>query len=550
MKKAINLFIIDALLALLAGCMSNHDRADNASTADGINWEDSALSVYRPLENFYNHGETDSVEAVWPAVRDFCREHKVWWVYYTAWERKAEIHAWDGGFDRAAADAEEMRRDAVSRNDGFGQAMAYLVLAQSYGIQGDFADAANHYRQAIDLYPDNANASMLFIKLYYGYSETLEQLGNLDELDRVLNQWHRALQNQPVEGPNAVSRATWHLIYYANAFTLQKALEHYDKAEQMLDSAEYYNHLGGDEPMTICQLQAYRSELENQRERFDKALVAADSSLTIAQNFDDVKVLNALWQRKAALKGLGRYQGALEDLERYALLNDSLTNADNREQLNLLNKRFEVAELQLQAEQSRRHLILAIAVVALLLVALVFYTVYTRHIRKKNRKLYEMIMQTLPQETLPQPLPIRRGGDSLEADALGVQGNYPPPSQGGAGGESFGGESLFSAICRLMSSEHLYTNADLNRDDVASRLATNGNYIADAIREATGGNTFMQFVNRYRLRHASQQLTSTDDSIEQIAFSSGFNNRQTFARIFRDEFGMSPSDFRRASQER
>lgn len=532
MKKAINLFIIDVLLALLAGCMSNNDCADNASTADGINWEDSALSVYRPLENFYNHGETDSVEAVWPAVRDFCREHKVWWVYYTAWERKAEIHAWDSGFEQAAADAEEMRRDAVSRNDGFGQAMAYLVLAQSYGIQGDFADAANSYRQAIDLYPDDANASMLFIKLYYGYCETLNQLGDLDELDRVLNQWHRALQNQPVEGPNAESRATWHLIYYANAFTQQKALAHYDKAEQMLDSAEYYNRLGGDEPMTICQLQAYRSELENQRKRFDKALTAADSSLMIAQSFDDVKVLNAFWQRKTALKGLGRYQEALNDLERYALLNDSLTNADNREQLNVLNKRFEVAELQLQAEQSRRHLILAIAVVALLLVVLVFYTFYTLHIKKKNRKLYEQILllQAVEEKEL--------SGEETTADKSSTSVASPATNE------------LYKKICRLMNDERLYANADLNRDDVASRLATNGNYIADAIREATGGNTFMQFVNRYRLRHASQQLTSTDDSIEQIAFGSGFNNRQTFARIFRDEFGMSPSDFRRASQER
>ena len=227
--------------------------------------------------------------------------------------------------------------------------------------------------------------------------------------------------------------------------------------------------------------------------------------------------------------------------KRIVVLGDSITQADNREQLNVLNKRFHVAELQLQNEQSRRHLILALAVVALLILALVFYTVYTRHIRKKNRKLYEMIMKTLP-----QPLPKGRGEDGLDAVVMDVQGNYPPPSQG----ESSGGESLFSAICRLMSSERLYTNADLNRDDVASRLATNGNYVADAIREATGGNTFMQFVNRYRLRHASQQLTNTDDSIEQVAFSSGFNNRQTFARIFRDEFGMSPSDFRRASQER
>lgn len=101
-----------------------------------------------------------------------------------------------------------------------------------------------------------------------------------------------------------------------------------------------------------------------------------------------------------------------------------------------------------------------------------------------------------------------------------------------------------------MTDERLFTDPDLNRDDVARRLGTNGNYIADAIREATGGQTFTQFVNRYRLRHASRQLTATNFSVEQIALDAGFNNRQTFNRLFREQFGMSPSDFRRASHEK
>ncbi len=52
------------------------------------------------------------------------------------------------------------------------------------------------------------------------------------------------------------------------------------------------------------------------------------------------------------------------------------------------------------------------------------------------------------------------------------------------------------------------------------------------------------------MARATQLLTETDEPIEQIAFDSGFNNRRTFNRIFRDEYGMSPSDFRRASRER
>lgn len=74
--------------------------------------------------------------------------------------------------------------------------------------------------------------------------------------------------------------------------------------------------------------------------------------------------------------------------------------------------------------------------------------------------------------------------------------------------------------------------------------------LANAISEGSGGQTFLQFVNGYRLARATQLLTETDEPIEQIAFDSGFNNRRTFNRVFRDEYEMSPSDFRRASRER
>ena len=101
-----------------------------------------------------------------------------------------------------------------------------------------------------------------------------------------------------------------------------------------------------------------------------------------------------------------------------------------------------------------------------------------------------------------------------------------------------------------MSSEHLYTDPDLNRSDLAQRLATNDHYISDAISEGTGGKTLQQFLNGYRLKHAMRLLTDTNDSIEQVAFASGFNSRQVFTRVFRNEYGMSPSDYRRASHEK
>ena len=59
--------------------------------------------------------------------------------------------------------------------------------------------------------------------------------------------------------------------------------------------------------------------------------------------------------------------------------------------------------------------------------------------RAANR-IKERLQTQQPQQTHPQPLPVGRGGDT-SATCMGVQGNFSPPSQGGAGGGSAGSAS-------------------------------------------------------------------------------------------------------------
>ncbi len=56
--------------------------------------------------------------------------------------------------------------------------------------------------------------------------------------------------------------------------------------------------------------------------------------------------------------------------------------------------------------------------------------------------------------------------------------------------------------------------------------------------------TFVQFVNEYRLVHASNLLSESDRSITEICFESGFNNFSHFNKSFRAFTGMSPSEYR------
>jgi len=59
------------------------------------------------------------------------------------------------------------------------------------------------------------------------------------------------------------------------------------------------------------------------------------------------------------------------------------------------------------------------------------------------------------------------------------------------------------------------------------------------------GKTFTQFVNEYRLVHASKLLAEKPTSITDICFESGFNNFSHFNKLFKEYTGKSPSDYRK-----
>lgn len=58
------------------------------------------------------------------------------------------------------------------------------------------------------------------------------------------------------------------------------------------------------------------------------------------------------------------------------------------------------------------------------------------------------------------------------------------------------------------------------------------------------GKTFTQFVNEYRLVHASKLLSENLLSITEICYESGFNNFSYFNKSFKKFTGKSPSEYR------
>lgn len=263
-------------------------------------------------------------------------------------------------------------------------------------------------------------------------------------------------------------------------------------------------------------------------DKFEKAMDIIDSMIrdTISPNFVtalEIRLVGALERNDKAQ--------AFDYLQRAYIIKDSIANRNTRQQMAELATAYHLQEETLAHQQdilarekaeSRAHLYLVIGLSVVLFC--IFFSYKWRETLIKNRKLYELI------NSQPQ---------NITAEIDPESDKYAPESKEMA---------LYNRICNLMSTDRLYSNPDLTRSELAAKLATNEHYIADAIREGSDGKTFLQYVNMYRLNSATTMLAQTDDPIEQIALATGFSNRRTFNRIFFNEYGMSPTDFRRAAK--
>ena len=101
-----------------------------------------------------------------------------------------------------------------------------------------------------------------------------------------------------------------------------------------------------------------------------------------------------------------------------------------------------------------------------------------------------------------------------------------------------------------MRDKQPYTESTVNREALAQMLGTNYNLVADAIRECTGGMTFSDFLDDWRIRHAAQMLADTDDPVGLITETSGFASRSHFNTLFREKFKMTPTEYRKVAKEK
>ncbi|WP_298930726.1 AraC family transcriptional regulator [uncultured Allomuricauda sp.] len=84
---------------------------------------------------------------------------------------------------------------------------------------------------------------------------------------------------------------------------------------------------------------------------------------------------------------------------------------------------------------------------------------------------------------------------------------------------------------------------DISLDEIANIVSMTVPSFCRYFKKITN-KTFTQFVNEYRLVHASKLLAEQPISITQVCYDSGFNNFSHFNKSFKAFTGQNPSEYR------
>ena len=85
---------------------------------------------------------------------------------------------------------------------------------------------------------------------------------------------------------------------------------------------------------------------------------------------------------------------------------------------------------------------------------------------------------------------------------------------------------------------------DLSVSKIARKVLVSPNYLSKQFKTETGIN-ISKYVIRERCRKAAKLIVSTQHSVQEISNYVGYSDNNYFVKIFRSEYGMTPSEYRK-----
>ena len=355
--KKFHYLIALLLLAMIGACSprsgNNTNDPEKASKKDSVNWSDSARKLYGVLTYYYNNNIHDTLVMKVPEVLDFCSEHELWNDYYDTWLLLGQEYNFSGESSKAIEVAQEIHDDATERSNKYGLTVAEFIKGLVYDNQLNREESTRSFERALANYPADAEA---FLKnsIYVYYVNELRTMNKMDKMERILKEWKDYIDER--RNDTTIPRKqfdNWLYYYHHSCYFYYMKKKDLDKAEQYVDSVVKHIESNGWSRVTRNEVAGLRTKLAIERKNYVEALRLNNLQLPEAKDLDINAYSDVLLQRAIILSKLGQWKEAFSNLEKHYELVDSINIEESRQQLNELNKRFELDELRAQQEREK-----------------------------------------------------------------------------------------------------------------------------------------------------------------------------------------------------
>ena len=142
---------------------------------------------------------------------------------------------------------------------------------------------------------------------------------------------------------------------------------------------------------------------------------------------------------------------------------------------------------------------------------------------------YEFFLRLMPTEVSTM--------EEREETAEAVVEETAPPTSNKA--------PLFLLMDKKIDEERLFCNPDFGRSELCQLANCNHAEMATLIKQNTDAPNSQVYINRKRIAYAARLLREYPNyTIEAVAFDAGFRTKVTFHRLFKEAYGITPSEYR------
>lgn len=473
-------------------------------------------------------------------------------------------------YEQAMHYAEEMvqqieKKGASSSN----KHQPFWVMARIYRATGDKGEAYTLLNKAIELIQQRIDSlqtekqvtAISFqtqAKYYSDLSHWQAEDGNLDAAIRsALKQYETITKLEPIkDGPypwkiplNALNRE--YCMAYGNIACL------YAESGDTANGQQWFDKLLDNPAHDAFIAQGLKIRYYQIKKNYQKVIEQATPYASFLKDGDSINSvrLSAFLNLAEAYKQLKQPEKALFYTEKALEQTDSLNLRKQRsnalEMATIYDTQEKEKEIQKQDAKLHAHRILsATAGGTILLLGVILWLIWRnlKMARRKNRLMVTQIDSLLSykdelnlakEEIRKLTQPIETESPKEEAETSGdVPENNVPATY------TAEDKAMFEELDRILTKERLFLDPELSRDSLIKRTHINKNRIASLIQTFTGTN-FNGYINNMRLEYSILLLKDyTNYTIPAVAADSGFNNVRTFYRLFRERYGMTPTEYR------